>query len=141
MTLSVKWGISSHRKKINILNAEIVELKKELEPVEQNRKTYREAGRILEDTREFMKTKPGLFSHINEVARCVPGDTWFSHFDYKDGLMTFKGESPDALKVIEALRTSGMFAQVNLKGSVNRNKTGAERFGLTIKLKDNEADK
>jgi hypothetical protein len=141
MTLTVKWGISSHRKEIKILKTEITELKKELEPVEQNRKTFREAGRVLEDTREFMKTKPGLYSHINEVARCMPGDTWFSHFDFKPGVMTLKGESPDALKVVEALRTSSMFVQINLKGSVNRNKTGAERFSLTIKLKDNEADK
>ncbi|MBW2142847.1 MAG: PilN domain-containing protein [Deltaproteobacteria bacterium] len=141
MTWNVKWGISSHQEDINILKAEIHELKKKLEPIEQNRTTFREAGRILEDTREFMKTKPRLFSHINEVARCLPGDTWFSHFDFKNRVMTLKGESPDALKVIEALRTSSMFGQVTLKGSVNRNKTGAERFSLTIKLKNNEADK
>ncbi|MBW1900110.1 MAG: PilN domain-containing protein [Deltaproteobacteria bacterium] len=141
MTWNVKWGISSHQEDINILKAEIHELKKKLEPIEQNRTTFREAGRILEDTREFMKTKPRLFSHINEVARCLPGDTWFSHFDFKSTVMTLKGESPDALKVIEALRTSSMFGQVTLKGSVNRNKTGAERFSLTIKLKNNEADK
>jgi hypothetical protein len=141
MTWNVKWGISRHQKEIKTFQTEIHELKKELEPIEQNRKTFRNAGRILEDIREFMKTKPRLFSHVNEVARCLPGDTWFSHFDFKNGEMTLKGESPDALKVVEALRTSSMFDQVNLKGSVNRDKTGAERFSLTIKLEDNEADK
>ena len=39
MTWNVKWGISSNQKEIKLLKTEIHELKKELEPKEQNRKT------------------------------------------------------------------------------------------------------
>lgn len=141
MTWHVKWDIYRQKQELRSLSTKIHELTKDLDPLEQRKKIFREASRILGDTDDFIKTKPRLFSYVNEVARCLPEDTWFSHFDFNRGIMTFSGESPDALKVIEALRTSNMFEQVNLRGSVNKDNRGAERFSLTIKLKDSEADK
>jgi len=140
-TFKLDWDISRQKKTLENLRNEMTDLEKELNPLERKNKTLRETDRLFLDTKAFIETKPRLFSTMNEVARLLPEDTWFSHFDFKDGLMTLRGEGPDALKAIEALRSSEMFAQVSLKGSVNRDKTGAERFSLTIKLKDNEADK
>jgi len=140
-TLKLSWDIGRYDRRFRGLENEIAKLEKELNPLEQNRKTLKETSRFLEDINAFMETKPRLFTHLNEVARSLPENTWFSHFDFKNGSMTLKGESPDALKVIEALRSSSMFEQVNLKGSVNRDKTGVERFTLAIKLKGDDADK
>ncbi|MBW1850627.1 MAG: PilN domain-containing protein [Deltaproteobacteria bacterium] len=141
LTCKASWDIGRQERNLSALTVEIHELKTNLEPMERDKRTLSKANRFLEDTDAFMKTKPRLFSHLNEIARCLPEGAWFSRFDLKNGVMTLNGESPDALKVIEALRSSIMFDQVNLKGSVNRNITGAERFSLIIKLKDHEIGK
>jgi len=140
MTWQADRSIARQEHAMSALTTEIGELKERLKPMEQDRKTLRKANRFLEDINAFGKTRPRLFSHINEVARCLPGDTWFSYLDFQKGLVTLKGESPDALKVVEALRSSSMFEQVNLRGSVSKNETGAEKFSLTIKLKEHEPD-
>ena len=55
--------------------------------------------------------------------------------------MTLRGQSPDALQAIEALRDSDKFGQVDLKGSVNRDRSGTEKFTVIIKLKNHENHK
>lgn len=141
MTWHVKREIAGHKDSIHRVETEINTLKQKLEPMEKDRKAYRKADQFLEDAHAFMKTRPRMFSHLNEMVQYLPDETWFSRLSYKNGLMIMKCESADALSVIEALRTSGMFAKVNLKGTVNRSNTGLERFSISIKLKDNEADK
>jgi Tfp pilus assembly protein PilN len=137
----VKWDIAGLKEERIPLSVEIDELKKEVEPLEQKRKALRKGTRFQEDIHAFMETRPRLFTLINEVARNVPEGTWFSHFTYEKDTMTLKGESPDALETIESLRASDLFDQVDLKGQVNRNPSGAESFSIIIKLKDNETDK
>ena len=128
------------QKQLNIAKTEIAQLKNNLKPLEQKRRALRQANMFLEDIDDFMKVKPRLFSHINEIARLIPEDTWFSYFDFKNGIMTLRGEGPDVLKIIEALRSSKILGQVNLKGSVNRSRTGMERFSLSIKTGNNATD-
>ncbi|MBW1828237.1 MAG: PilN domain-containing protein [Deltaproteobacteria bacterium] len=137
----VKWDIAGLKEDHIPLSVEIDELKKELAPLEQKRGNLRKSTRLQEDIHAFMETRPQLFTYINEMARHVPEGTWFSHFSYEKDTMTLKGESPDALETIESLRSSELFDQIDLKGQVNRTPSGAEKFSIIIKLKDNEADK
>ncbi len=123
-------------KKVNSLKTEIRQLQKRLKPIEQKREALRKAKKFMEDIDDFIKTRPRLFSRINDVARLGPEGTWFSSFRFEKGVITMSGESKDALKVVESLRTSGLFEQVKLRGSVSRRKTGEERFSLTIKLRE-----
>ena len=118
----------------------VEQLNKRLEPIEQNRALLKEAQETMKDVNDFLKTKPRLFRHINDIARLVPENTWFTNLSFKDGVITLQGESKDALKVIEILREAGLFAQVRLSGSVSRLKTGVERFTFSVKLKDQESD-
>lgn len=140
MTLLANWNIARQEQNLSLLTTEITQLQEMLQPMEQDRRALRKTNRFLEDISDFKKTRPRLFTHINEVARCLPEDTWFSYLDFQKGLITLRGESPDALGVVESLRSSSMFEQVNLTGSVSKNKTGAEKFSLTIKLDNYEAD-
>ncbi len=135
------WDLPRLQEKQEALSSEIKELTTKVDPLEQKRKIFRKTNRFLDDSNHFLETRPQLFSLINEVARYMPEGTWYSHFSFQKGTMTLKGESPDALQVIEALRASSMFAQVNLKGTVSRNTSGVERFSIIIKLEGNEADK
>ncbi len=139
LTSVVKWDMVRQKQKLSALTAEVQELKEKLGPLEKNRASLKDTNKLLEDAADFINTKPRLFSDINEVALALPGNTWFSHLNFQKGVMTFKGQSPDALQIIETLRSSGIFEQVNLNGSVSRDNTGAEKFSLVIKLKENEA--
>ena len=120
---------------VKALENRVLQLRKRLEPVEQSRLVLKKAKKVIQDMDDFMGTKPRLYSHVNDIARLVPDGTWFSNFSFEKGVITVKGESGDALKVVESLRSSGLFDQVKLIGSVSRTKSGAERFKLTIELK------
>lgn len=138
------WDLPSLQEKQETLSLEIKELTDKVDPLEKKRKIFRKSNRFRDDTNRFLETRPRLFSLINEVARHMPEGTWFSHLRFQKDTMTLKGESQDTLQTIEALRTSPMFVQVILKGTVSKNASGAERFSLIIKLEgleDNEADK
>ncbi len=134
------WDISSLKEKKLNLSAEIEALEKKVAPLEQKRKIMRKAHRSQKDIEAFMETRPGLFTLINEVARRVPDGTWFSHMSYERGALTMKGQSPEAFQTLEALRSSNAFDQVNLNGTVSKDRTGAERFSIVIKLKTDEAN-
>ena len=140
LTWKVNWDIGNQEQKLSALKLELNGLEEELKPIEQDRQIVREADRFLKDAGEFIKTRPRIFTIINEIALCLPEETWFSNLDFQKGEMTVKGESPDAFKVIEALRSTEIFEQVTLTGSVSREKAGTERFSLSLKLKDYEAD-
>ena len=132
------WDISSLKEKKEALSSEIEMLEQKVAPLEQKRKILRKAQRSQKDIETFMETRPKLFTLINEVARRVPDGTWFSHMIYEKGTLTLKGQSPEAFKTLEALRSSTALGQVNLNGAVSKDRTGAERFSIVIKLKADE---
>jgi hypothetical protein len=133
--------LRSHQEEVESLKAELSTLKNKLEPMELARKTVKNRATVFKDVNTFIHTRPALFSRLNEIARNLPEGTWFSQFNYRDGSMTLRGQGPDALKVIESLRSSGVGERVDLEGTVNKDATGTERFALVIKLKDRETDK
>jgi Tfp pilus assembly protein PilN len=133
--------ISGEEESLNALKTEVQQLEERLKPVVQNRGVLRKTKQFMDDMNSFMKTRPELYTDINDLANRVPQETWFSQLTFDRGTITLRGESKDALKVVEALRASNRFDQVKLRGSVSRTGAGDERFSLTIKLKEDETDK
>lgn len=141
LTWKADWDIGRREQALSTLKTELDGLKQRLEPIERDRRIVMDAGRFLNDAGEFIKTRPKLFSIINEIAGCLPEGTWFSHLNFQKGEITAKGEGPDALRVVEALRASEIFDQTALTGSVGKEKAGEEQFSLSLKIKGYEADK
>lgn len=134
-TVRLERNISVQEKKVAALASEVKGLAKKLEPLEAHRKALKTADKFRKDVNEFMSERPSLFGQINAIAKLVPEGTWFSSLNFKNRVITLKGQSGDALKVLEDLRKSDLFGQVKLRGTVSRRPTGEERFSLTIKLK------
>ncbi|MBF0573793.1 MAG: PilN domain-containing protein, partial [Desulfamplus sp.] len=120
--------------------SQIKELEKELEPLQSKIDTLKKASRFKTDVEEFMQTRPPLYTAINEIAILVPDGTWFANFTFNSSGITLRGTGTDALKTVEALRSSKLFANVMLRGSVNRRPNGDESFTLAIELKNEEID-
>ncbi|MBF0376773.1 MAG: PilN domain-containing protein [Desulfamplus sp.] len=120
--------------------SQIRELEKELEPLQSKIDTLKKASRFKTDVQEFMQTRPQLYTAINEIATLVPDGTWFANFTFNSNGITLRGTGTDALKTVEALRSSKLFYNVMLRGSVNRRPNGDESFTLALELKVEEID-
>jgi Tfp pilus assembly protein PilN len=125
---------------VSAMKEETQQLQQRVRPLEKTRDALKKAESLSADIEDFIRLRPRLFSCFNEIARLVPEGTWFSRSSFQGAELTLHGQSRDALKVMESLRTSAMFDQVKLAGSVSRNPAGTEQFSLTIRLKDVEAN-
>lgn len=119
------------------LRAEIGQVQQEVQPLEQQRAAILQSQELIQDINEFMQQRPRLYDTINEIARLAPEDTWFSNFGFRDGVITMTGFSSDALKTLEALRTSAVFEEVSLQGTVSRTRAGQEQLSITMTINPN----
>ncbi|MBF0228203.1 MAG: PilN domain-containing protein [Desulfamplus sp.] len=127
-------------KELKEIVSQVKELEKELEPLQSKIDTLKKASRFKTDVEEFMQTRPQLYTAINEIATLVPDGTWFANFTFNNSGITLRGTGKDALKTVEALRSSKLFDNVMLRGSVNRRPNGDESFTLALELKIEEID-
>ena len=115
-------------------------LNKRMKPLEEQLSKLEQSEKFRKDVEDFIVTKPKLFHHVNEIARLVPDGTWFQNLIYANYRISLKGESKDALKVIDALRTPEVFKSVKLVGSVSRTNSGIERFRIDVEIFQDDAD-
>ncbi|MEA2059175.1 MAG: hypothetical protein U9P10_01340 [Thermodesulfobacteriota bacterium] len=113
----------------------VTQLENKLAPLQKKIDTLKKAASFKQDVKKIVQSKPMMYSAINEIARLVPEGTWFAGFSYHDGKILLRGRGSDALGTVELLRSSDMFVNVGLKGSVNRSSTGDERFSISLELK------
>lgn len=125
---------------VSAMKEETQQLQQRIRPLEKTRDVLKKTQSLSADIEDFIRLRPRLFSCFNEIARLVQEGTWFSRCTFQGAELTLQGQSRDALKVMESLRTSAMFDQVKLVGSVSRSPAGTEQFSLTIRLKDVEAN-
>ena len=126
---------SNKSKEFIALQGQVERLKKRVQPLRDDLEALKKSSQFVSNIDEFMGSRPNLYTLLNRVAELVPEGTWFSNCSFERGTMTLRGTSTDAVKVLETLRKSGLFAQVKLLGSVSRGRTGQERFGLSLELK------
>jgi Tfp pilus assembly protein PilN len=139
-TVNMNHAIERKIVQISALKEENQQLQQRIRPHEKTRDAINKAKSLSADIEDFIRLRPHLFSCFNEIARLVPEGTWFSRSSYQGGELTLQGQSREALKVVESLRTSALFEQVRLSGSVSRNPAGTEQFSLIIRLKDVDAN-
>ncbi len=138
-TISMQHRIQHEKEVVSALKKETVQLRQQVQPLEKTRDSLKKMESLFADIDDFVKLRPRLFTCFNEIARLIPEGTWFSRCVFQGTELSLQGQSRDTLKVIEALRTSGLFEQVKLVGSVNRLPTGIEQFNLSIRLKNVDA--
>jgi Tfp pilus assembly protein PilN len=139
-TRQTRMAIQEKEAETATVTAQVQQLQNKLKPLESRRESLKKTQKLVADLDAFIATRPRLFTAINEAAKSIPEGTWFSQLVFRKDTVTLRGESVDALKVIEGLRASSLFELVKLQGSVSRSPEGKDRFGLTIKLKGQSAD-
>jgi Tfp pilus assembly protein PilN len=139
---TVKMNHCNEKKSASVsaMKDETQQLQHQIRPLEKTRDALKKTKSLSDDIEDFIRLRPQLFSCFNEIARLVPEGTWFSRSSFQGAELTLQGQSREALKVIESLRTSALFDQVKLTGSVSRSPAGTEQFSLTIRLKDVETN-
>jgi Tfp pilus assembly protein PilN len=130
--------LTTQEQKAVRLKEEVKQLRQKIRPLEQDWEKLKKTKDFYKSMDEFLKTRPQMYSQINEIARLSPEGTWFSRFTFQGDEMTLQGQGPDGLKVIESIRTSTLFEQVKLIGSVSRSPSGVEQFSISVKLEKEE---
>jgi Tfp pilus assembly protein PilN len=126
---------SMKKRELLALNEQVQRVKKQVQPLQKDLEVLKRSSQFITNIDSFMASRPNLYTVLNKVAELVPENTWFSNCTFDRGIITLRGTSGDAVKVLDALRKSGLFSQVKLLGSVSRANTGQERFGLSVTLK------
>ncbi|MFH0994552.1 MAG: PilN domain-containing protein [Pseudomonadota bacterium] len=139
-TIAMKQSIAREKQSVMEMKDEVQQLQQRFRPLEKKRDALKKAESLSADIDDFIGLRPRLFSCFNEIARLVPEGTWFSRSNLQGAELTLQSQSRDALKVVESLRTSPLFEQVKLVGSVSRAPSGVEQFSLVLRLKDVEAN-
>ncbi|MCK4377860.1 MAG: PilN domain-containing protein [Deltaproteobacteria bacterium] len=129
------------QQELSVLNLENKKLKKRLSPLEKRHKLGKKAQVMLKDIDDFLQQQPRFYSLLNDVAERIPDGTWFSSLVYRKRQLTLRGQSSDALKVVESLRESEFFSEVKLRGTVNKSRGQVERFSLVLQLKESNDEK
>lgn len=138
LTHNISRTVTAHDQSAVRLKEEVKQLRQKIRPLEQDWEKLKKTKDFYKSMDEFLKTRPQMYSQINEIARLSPEGTWFSRFTFQGDEMTLQGQGPDGLKVIESIRTSTLFEQVKLIGSVSRSPSGVEQFSISVKLKKEE---
>ena len=139
-TVNLNHAVGRGKQLVSEMKDEVQQLQQKVRPLEKVRDALKKTESLSADIDDFIRLRPRLFSCFNEIARLVPEGTWFSRSNLQGAELTLQGQSRDALKVVESLRTSPLFEQVKLAGSVSRAPSGVEQFSLTLRLKDVEAN-
>lgn len=139
-TFYLQRSVNQENQLVATMKNETQQLQHQLRPLEKTRDSLKKTESLVADIDDFVRLRPRLYSSFNEIAKLVPEGTWFSRCNVQGPEMSLQGQSRDALKVVESLRTSSLFEQVKMSGSVSRAPSGVEQFSLTIRLKDVEAN-
>ena len=139
-TVRLNHAVGRGKQSVSEMKEEVHQLQQKVRPLEKVRDGLKKTESLTADIDDFIRLRPRLFSCFNEIARLVPEGTWFSRSNFQGAELTLQGQSRDALKIVESLRTSPLFEQVKLTGSVSRTPSGVEQFNLTLHLKDVEAN-
>lgn len=139
-TMYLQRAVDRENQLVSAMKTETQQIHQQLRPLEKTRDALKKAESLAADIDDFTRLRPRLFSCFNEIAKLVPEGTWFSRCNLQGSELNFQGQSKDALKVVESLRTSPLFEQVKMAGSVSRAPSGVEQFSLIIRLKDVEAN-
>ena len=129
-------AIDHNKAKLAQLRDHRNQLEQQVRPLERNRQSAEHARQLLTDMDQFLKGRPPVYRLINDVAELSPEGTWFSRFTFGEKEITVQGQSKDAIKALEALRTSAFLDQVKLTGSVMKATNGLEQFTMTMKPKE-----
>ncbi len=135
VTIAEQKNLEEITASLDQVKIQVADLESTLEPMETRIAKMAKASKFKEDVEQFMLSRPELYTALNEIASLIPEGTWFSNLTFADSEMTLRGRGEDALKVIELLRSSPLFNEVKLKGSVNRRKAGDEHFTVTLGLR------
>jgi len=138
-TVNLNHAVGRGKQSVAEMKDEVQQVQQKVRPLEKVRDVLKKTESLSADIDDFIRLRPRLFSCFNEIAKLIPEGTWFSRSNIQGAEMTLQGQSRDALKFVESLRTSPLFEQVKLAGSVSRAPSGVEQFSLTLRLKDVEA--
>jgi Tfp pilus assembly protein PilN len=138
-TVNLNHAVGRGKQSVAEMKDEVQQVQQKVRPLEKVRDVLKKTESLSADIDDFIRLRPRLFSSFNEIAKLIPEGTWFSRSNIQGAEMTLQGQSRDALKFVESLRTSPMFEQVKLAGAVSRAPSGVEQFSLTLRLKDVEA--
>ncbi len=106
-----------------------------------------EIAKLHEQTREIEKLRQSVFSIEDAVGpialfpeqdvigllqslnNLIPKNSWITRMKIEGGLVEIEGESPEPVKILEALANAGLFTEVAFNQPIR-----GQRFGISMKI-------
>jgi Tfp pilus assembly protein PilN len=114
---------------------EISGIERPASQVERQVKKEKQIGARLDALRQFQQDGRRPLDALSDIAQKLPPDAWVNSFSYRQGEVGLIGTAKSAAALLPALKTSPDLQDVEFRGALTRESTGAERFQMQIKLR------
>jgi Tfp pilus assembly protein PilN len=114
---------------------EISGIERPASQVQRQVKKEQQISQRLDTLRQFQQDGRLPLDALSEIAQKLPPDAWVNSFSYRQGEVGLMGTAKSAAALLPALKTSPYLQNVEFRGALTREPTGAERFQMQIKLR------
>ncbi|MCF8127566.1 MAG: pilus assembly protein PilM [Deltaproteobacteria bacterium] len=132
------WGggiLLQRQRTLDRLDGEIKKLGSEVKKLEQTQT----AKKRMEERIDYLNTlrKGGLpvLDVLKELSERIPKTAWLKSFNFSGKGIEIQGYALSASELIQILDASPMFVDVKFLSSINKDRTGMERFRIGLILK------
>jgi Tfp pilus assembly protein PilN len=116
-------------------DSEISRVDKNASQVERQIRKEQQIGQRLETLRQFEQQGRQPLDALSEIAQKLPPEAWVNSYSYRQGEVSLSGTAKSASAVLPALKASAELQDVQFRGALTRESSGAERFQMQIKLR------
>ena len=116
-------------------DTEISRVDKNASQVERQIRKEQQIGQRLETLRQFEQQGRQPLDALSEIAQKLPPEAWVNSYSYRQGEVSLSGTAKSASAVLPALKASAELQDVQFRGALTRESSGAERFQMQIKLR------
>ncbi|MCF8129969.1 MAG: pilus assembly protein PilM [Deltaproteobacteria bacterium] len=117
------------------LDEQIKKLGSEVKKFEQIKTEKQRMGERLDYLNILRKGGLPVLDVLKELSERIPKNAWIRGFDFSENGVQLDGYALSASELIQILDASPMFGDVKFLSSINKDRTGMERFRIGLILK------
>jgi len=131
LILSLILPLAYKQRRLNQIDSALAELRTQTSSQLAVREKLLSAEEALIFLQERRKTLPMMLDVVEQLSAILPNHTWLERLEVNGQQVQLRGESSQALSLIDTLEGSPHFAQVRFKSPVTRsNTTGKDQFHM-----------
>lgn len=133
-------SLERERNVVGSLQASLSEKEARLGPYQRLEEEVAAMRALLSDLELFRAQRVPAYDLINRLAELLPEGVWIPSFQWRGDSLVVRCQGGQSLKLLDRLRESGLFEDVQLRGAVQRRGDREEVYTLSMKVKQDHGD-